>query len=195
MGWDSSSKGSLSAKEYVRKSYVFENERVKSEVVKDALVNRGTYYALVKVSPKEEGAKPLHYLAVALVRYYPSSDYDISVKHMDESMGPCEKNCPKAILDLADELSPLNDENDRNGYARAYRAACRERLNRRAKAAKPGDVLKFPEPLSFGNGAFSADMFKLVKEGRRMYFRTVPDGRACRIPRWKDRAYEVVAGA
>jgi hypothetical protein len=85
----------------------------------------------------ERDGKPVRYIALYLLR----GDRDgWGYKPMDETVGPCEKDCPLKFLDLA---SP-----DPSGYAkqwreevRAYHAAQRAK-RALIKALKPGSVLQ-----------------------------------------------------
>src|SRR3546814_10831371 len=63
---------------------------------------------------------------------------------MSENMGPCEADCPAAILEL---LSPTDHE-----YALDWRARCRANLVLRARNISDGDRIRLPEPLTFTDG-------------------------------------------
>ena len=72
--------------------------------------------------------------------------YIFGYKDMSEDMGPCEAECPVAILDL---LTPTDRE-----YALNWRRRCREFAATRA--AKPkllhGQLVTFAEPIRFADG-------------------------------------------
>lgn len=121
-----------------------------------AVVKRNTLYAAIR-----ENKTGLVYCAVYLLRW--SRDYyNFSYKSMSEFCGPCEAECPERILKL---LSPLNDENDSNSYARNWRKRCYDNINSRKKI-NSGNVIKVNEPLKFTNGL----MFQYFKKiGKRMY--------------------------
>ena len=89
------------------------------EVVKSAMAG-GNYYAVV-----HNVRRDCYYLIVCLTEV---KDGEFYYKDMDDTMGPCEKQCPKSILDLADKLCPCTDEYDPHGYAKAWRDECRKRL-------------------------------------------------------------------
>src|SRR3546814_15426838 len=59
---------------------------------------------------------------------------------LTENMGPCEADCPAAILDL---LSPTEHE-----YALDWRARCRANLAHRARKLADGDRIRLPEPVT-----------------------------------------------
>ncbi|WP_339454568.1 DUF6927 domain-containing protein, partial [Pseudomonas sp. EA_5y_Pfl2_R50] len=81
---------------------------------------------------------------------------------LDESMGPCEDNCPAHILDL---LTPTDKE-----YAIDWRRRCRANLERRTRKIEDGDRIKLASPLTFTDGHVGEE-FIVVKRGRRLSFR------------------------
>ena len=69
---------------------------------------------------------------------------------MSEFAGPNVCDCPQRIIKL---LSPLNDENDVNGWARGWRKRVDEYWNKRKELQNNnGNVLKTKEPISFTSG-------------------------------------------
>ncbi len=148
MGWYSFSM-KKPVKEWFKESL---NERY--EVVDIALVQRQTLYAAVK--NKETGEI---FCAVYLIRW--SRGYhNFSYKDMDEFCGPVQSNCPMRILKL---LTPLNDENDPNHWARDWRARV-EKYHERNKKIKTG-IIKTAKPIEFTSGR-SYQYFKKI--GRTM---------------------------
>ena len=111
-----------------------------------------TYYAAVR---DDESGDVIG--VVTLVRYY--RDGTMGVKHMDDAMGPCERECPENILDL---LTPTDQE-----WALAWRADCRENLRRRAviNGLKIGEMFSFSKPLRFTNGEEYQE-FRLIRRTR-----------------------------
>ena len=89
------------------------------------------------------------------------SDGEFMWKDMDETVGPCEDDCPKKILD---QLSPTTSE-----YALEWRKRCRAKLALGKVKYHHGDVLEFPNEISFSNG-FKGKTFILYKEGRKTMF-------------------------
>lgn len=89
-----------------------------------------TMYALV------ESGKPGETMKFIMVYLLGANDGDWGYKDVDESMGPCECDCPVKYLDEADE--PVNE------YAREWREKCRARAEakakQRAKKPKVGEV-------------------------------------------------------
>jgi hypothetical protein len=106
-------------------------------------------------------------------------------------MGPCERDCPKAILDL---LTPTNHE-----HAQRWRDDCRANAAaRRARQAKPtpraGQTIIFDESLAFADGK-SFDRLEVIANPhshRTVLFRAPGSGNLYRIPNIKSRAYRLV---
>lgn len=111
-----------------------------------------TYYAAIRDDESGDVVA-----AVTLVRYY--RDGTMGTKHMDDAMGPCERECPANILDL---LTPTDHQ-----YAQEWRAECRENLRKRAviSALKKGEVFKLKKPLKFTNGSVHEE-FEVVRKTR-----------------------------
>jgi hypothetical protein len=111
-------------------------------------------------------------------------------KDLTEHMGPCESECPAAILD---ELTDTHSE-----HALAWRARCRANLvQRKLQNAKPtprpGQTIIFDEPMRFSDGQ-ERTRFEVVAnpKGRTPLFRD-PETRAiCRIPAFRKRAYRLI---
>lgn len=122
---------------------------------------------------------------VVLIRWVPNDWYNFGYKDMDEVMGPFEYDCPQRIYDL---LTPTDNE-----HALEWRAKVRERLalRRDAKAVKPGDRLRFAEPLSFTDGT-QGDTFEYVggRRGRNLFKRTGYYVPRVTIRDWRTRPFE-----
>lgn len=116
------------------------------DVVKSAMVG-STYYAAIKPLKKCTGKDdnenyiyvdlPQKEQTVSAVVFLTSTDmkdyFNFSYKDMCESMGPCQHDCPKGILDL---LSPTDNE-----YANEWRKACYEN---HTKKNNPDALNKLP---------------------------------------------------
>lgn len=118
-----------------------------------------TYYAAVERIHIADATRDVE-AVICLVRYNPRDPegYIFGYKDMSESMGPCERDCPEAILDL---LTPPHNE-----YARQWRMDCRTRAAARRALSKkplprPGQMIVFDEPLSFSDGNI-LDHFEVV---------------------------------
>ena len=124
MGWDAFDKAfclTNSRGQIDRKATVAHEIEVWGDckVVKAAMAGTTFYGVVYNVKHNQ------HYLVVILTSV---KGDDFAYKEMTDTMGPYEKDCPKSILDLADKLCPCTDEYDYAGYAKEWRAACREQL-------------------------------------------------------------------
>jgi hypothetical protein len=129
----------------------------KYEVLDSALVQRTTFYAAIK--DKETGQVSCD---VLLIRWSPKTWDNFCYKPIGEFSGPCEINCPQRIMKL---LSPLNDESDPNGWARAWRIRVEEYWKKRNTINK-GGVIKTESPVSFTSG-YEYQYFKKI--GRSLW--------------------------
>lgn len=102
---------------------------------------------------------------------------------LSEHMGPCEADCPVAILDL---LTPTDSQ-----YALEWRARCREKLARRARKLADGDRIRLLEPITFTDGNVAQE-FVVCKRGRSLVFRDLQNGRFYRISRYRERPWSIV---
>lgn len=142
-----------------------------------------TYYAAAQ--EMVDGVGGAVFAIVCKVMWNPRSKTaeHFGYKDMDESMGPCEDNCPAHILDL---LTPTEKE-----HALDWRLRCRANLERRARKIEDGDRIKLASPLTFTDGHVG-DEFILMKRGRRLSFRD-PDTRiGYAISRFMQREWTIV---
>lgn len=101
--------------------------------VKKSTMHGSVYYAavenLVRYAGRDENGEAIYesvpenerktWAAVFLTSVDSRDYFNFSYKDMDESMGPCECDCPLSILNM---LSPTEDE-----WALAWRQRCREK--------------------------------------------------------------------
>ena len=183
MGWTYTHKfPSMSITEYF-KALVSEN----LEILDSALVNLHEWYAACR--DKRNGE------VFALV-YLVNSDnrakdgFNFGYKSMEESMGPCEDNCPERILNLLTETS--------NEWAIEWRQRCRRKIEQRAKAKtiKDGTVVRFSHPLKFTDGE-TLDTFTIRKQNRKTLFMATINGmsKLYRISKWETRPFDVIPTA
>lgn len=111
-----------------------------------------------------------------------SDGYDFGYKDMEETMGPCEADCPAKILNI---LSALRDP---NSYAHDWRKRCRESLAKpKRKAFTDGQIIVLKEPASFGDGVkrqtFRVQIWQnYTRRGKAKTFYLCQDtGARCRI--------------
>ena len=101
-------------------------------------------------------------------------------KDMDETAGPVECEAPAKLLDM---LSPTTHE-----YALDWRKRCRSHAARTGRRLKPGDVIRFTEPLRFSDGS-EGQTFRVKKERfaganrATTFFTCIETGADCRISR------------
>ena len=163
-------------------------------VLKSALVGT-TYYAAVRL--EEQGHRAVVFGLVVLTdaKRKASDNYTFGWKDMDETMGPYECEAPAAVLDL---LTPTTNKN-----ALRWRTDCRRNLldaarTRKARSSKPkpGDRIRFNEPLSFSDGLSlqEFDVAIIKRRSRNLtVYRSVKTGGLYRIERIDRLAYELVA--
>lgn len=168
MGWlyMRSLEGHDGPRAYLDAQFTYERPEVVSKVLKSAFVTPRVYYAAVECFTKSTGSR-IVWALVCLVHYNPRDrdGFIFGYKDVDETMGPCETECPEAILDLLTETD--------SEYALDWRKRCREHAAaRRAKAQnpvpRPGQTITFDEPVRFADG-LSFTTMKVVanRPGRR----------------------------
>lgn len=148
--------------EWVRREYPLGSNY--EYVGRGYLTKMSEYYAPVKNKTTGEIS-----CVVAMVKFSGSGwNKEVGIKFMDETMGPCIANCPKAVLDIIEQSKPLNQ------WAEKWRKKCWENLANKKQAQKitNGAVIKFKEEISFTNG-HKGDTFQVVKKGNKTWFRGV----------------------
>ena len=144
-------------------------------VVKSQM-NGGNWYAVVEhAKDTEHYRKGECFLMVALTEV---NGDEFVYKDMDDTMGPNGCDCPKAILDLADELAPLSSYRY-VGYAQEYRDRCREAIRIKNsptafKNVKPGESVLWHVPedsrLMMDGESIAGKTLRLTKfKGRRSW--------------------------
>lgn len=149
-------------------------------VLDSALVRRCVFYAAIERIEAETGKRDV-WAAVFLVKFVPlgQDGCNFGWKDMDETMGPCEADCPRRILEL---LTPTDNE-----YANDWRARCWAKINRpRPPKLANGDSFKWGGRRYTVTGNF----------GRKGYQVRRDDGAIYRMPysRMKDATDFEVAG-
>jgi hypothetical protein len=194
MGWlyMTSLKGFAGPRQYLDAQFTYERPEHKSKVLRSALAKMRVYYAAVERIDIQSGER-IVWALICLVRYNPRDreGYIFGYKDMDETMGPCEQGCPKAILDL---LTPTD-----NSYAMEWRAACRAHLAAaqtlaRKPSPQPGQIIILDSPLSFRNGR-TLQRFEVVanpRNSRAVVFREPGRHALYRIPNVKRHGYRLL---
>ena len=154
----------------------------------DLAIKLRAAYAAVETVEKATGQREV-WAAVILLRYsrVKGDPYPFGTKDLEESMGPCECECPARILD---QLTPTNNE-----HAREWRLRCRARLDRPGVPA-PGTRVRFEDPIKFRDGATVSE-FTVEKRGERGRQLRGINGGLYTIPRtfWKNRTWTPVVDA
>jgi len=125
------------------------------KVIKSAFVG-STWYAAVRISVPDQTPYTVAYVYLTQM----GRDGDFGYKPMDESVGPCEVDCPVGIMNL---LTPI-DQLPGVGYAADWRARVAAAHERKAGARRQrarivsGTRIRFATPLRFTDGA-SYDRF------------------------------------
>ena len=94
------------------------------------------------------------FAAVFLTRRH---DGEWGYKEMDECVGPVEANAPRKLIKM---LSPTSSE-----WANQWRESCLRNATLKSRKLVDGDIIEFPEPLSFTDGK-TASKFRVVKEAQ-----------------------------
>lgn len=120
-------KGNIDRKAECDDLYTWNNEETgdKCRVLKSAMVGATWYGACERTRP---GQEPYVFAGVCLTSVDRRAGFDFGYKDMDESEGPCERDCPLSILKL---LSPCDHE-----WALVWRKDCRENAAKKAAAKK-----------------------------------------------------------
>ena len=134
----------MSTKEFLRKEFEYESDRVRLEVLDIKIVKLNTAYMAVRRTNRVSNESFVFGAVVLLA--YPRGHFDIRYKDMDEDMGPYAVSCPESILNL---LTPTDNEN-----ALSWRAKCRQTIaDRKARLTlRRGMVFKTTNTVRFKNG-------------------------------------------
>jgi len=157
MGWTS-----YKAHEYKRGRVDVKKELdqwIVGDNLADSALVGSTYYAAVR--DRSEG-RIFGLVALTSVNNK-DPDFNISVKLMDETMGPCQYTCPKRILD---KLTPTDDE-----YALEWRNRCYEQIAEKNRQRRdPNSLKNLPEDTEIVFYAIS-DMEDGTKQGDEVLLR------------------------
>ena len=148
MGWTTTYKPSyITTREFLVDRFTDDGEKHCWKVLDVAIKNRRTAYMAIERTSKQTGQR-IVFAVVCLLQYWPKASYEnFGFKDMDESMGPCERDCPERILKL---LTPTDSK-----FAQQWREACWENIRRRKaiRGLKVGDLVEFEEPVLFTDGS------------------------------------------
>ncbi len=115
---------------------------------------------------------------VCLIHHCPKAEWNFGYKDMEECMGPCERRCPKTILNL---LTPTTEKTSLE-----WRKDCWDRIHKKENQPKvsPGDWVKFSKEMEFTNGA-KADTFQF-RNGSGF---CTQYGERVRISHWREKEF------
>jgi hypothetical protein len=143
-----------------------------------------TVYMAIRSTEKASAASHV-FAAVILISN--TRKHGFGYKDMDESMGPCQCDCPARIMRLLTPIADLPNP----GYAADWRARVAERKNEkhrqraRRQSLRIGSIVTLPSPVNFAGG-FTANTFRVVDFWRRTPVFLVLDellpGFRCRLP-------------
>ncbi len=138
MGWTYTNKSShISAGTYIKENLLtWTNPGYQYKLLDGGVVKFRTYYGAVEKMDLATGERNV-FAVVILLNYCRNDYYNFGYKDMDESMGPCEDNCPKRILQL---LTPTDSKN-----ANDWRERCWAKINKKKEMPKivPNMVLQY----------------------------------------------------
>ncbi len=123
---------------------------------------RGTIYAAIRNHDKSEGKS---YVFFAVVLFKNNERDGFGYKDMDESMGPCEVDCPDRIMRLLSPISELPNP----GYAAEWRRSVADAKERRAATRAKvsrlavGDKVKLTHPAHFRSNGIETDAFTVIR--------------------------------
>lgn len=193
MGWtttcdyERNAKGLFTIREYLDQQVASDHpDFPRHEVLASSLHGKTEYYAAVRSTDRETG-KAVIFALIALVSYKPRDPdgHTLGWKEMSENSGPYCFNCPDRILAMLDDTD--------NANALEWRQRCRDHRVEKREASKAfidGTVIRFKMPLVF-SGGIERQEFTVEKHGRALRFRA-EDGTLCRIPKARERPFEVI---
>lgn len=152
MGWTFTNRPAWqSVKEFLAGRVNCENERRRWILLDCAIVQLRTAYMAVEIVDKTDRGELDHSTRkvvafVYLLDYQPKDYHNTGYKDMDESMGPCQCDCPERILKLLTET--------KNEYAMSWREMCRRNIEERRRRIRPktGDVVRSGQPIKYSDG-------------------------------------------
>jgi len=128
-------------REYLDAQFTHTSATMTRTVLRSAVVKMRTYYAALEILRPDQPREVVG--IVGLIKYSKREreGYVFGYKDMSEDMGPCESECPVAILDL---LTPTTNE-----YALDWRKRCRAFAEQQCSKLplRTGDRITFPEAI------------------------------------------------
>jgi len=180
MGWTYTFRGNTPMKEFLASRVNCENKHAKWQVQDIAIVRIRTAYMAVEIIRRNQetgvlGTTTREVVALVFLLDYRPNDpgFDTGYKDMDETMGPCESECPERILQL---LTPTTHE-----YALAWRQRCWDNIAQRKSFRFSKDDVLETQPISFMDGVARSRFKVLSLKPLRLLCQDTSV--MCRVPR------------
>ena len=151
--------------EYITREFTHDSGTTAATVISAAAVG-STIYAAIRNHDKTTSKS---YVFCAVILFKNNERDGFGYKDMDESVGPCEVDCPARIMRL---LSPIEDLPN-PGYAAEWRksvaAANAKKAEARSKIGKltVGDKVKLTHPAHFRSSGIETDSFTIIRFQKR----------------------------
>jgi hypothetical protein len=124
-----------------------------------------------------------HSMGIVILMSFRADEW--AYKDMTEEMMPYYYDAPLSLIHKLEKLCPAIE-----GNARQWRDYCIAQATKIKVKLETGTTVKFKHELNFR--LFKADTFEVFKDGRKTFF-YAPNGVKCRITKWQDKEYEVIA--
>jgi hypothetical protein len=175
---------------YLDDQITCDRPEIQTRVLRSAVVKIRTYYAALEVLRPDRELRVVGIVCLIKYNLRDKEGFIFGYKDMDEDMGPCEAECPAAVLDL---LTVTTNENALN-----WRATCRLRIAQRAAVPRlrNRDVIEFEESITFVDGTTHRRMEVWIdpRRPRTIRFRAGDGWSAYRIGDLRRRPFTVVGG-
>lgn len=152
-------------------------------VLESACPGNRVYYAAVQRS--DDGVAGQISAVVCLVRWNPKAKdgFVFAYKDMSESMGPNEADCPLRVLE---RLTSTN-----NPVSLDWRRRCFATIRRRSRKLPDGALIRFPEPIAFGDNS-RHELMRVLHQGNRIILTRSDGCGRYRVGNLLDRKFEIV---
>ena len=151
--------------DYITREFTHDSGTSASMVIAAAAVG-STIYAAIRNHDRASGKS---YVFCAVILFKNNERDGFGYKDMDESMGPCEVDCPDRIMRL---LSPI-EELPNPGYAAQWRASVAVAKARKAEARLKisklaiGDKVKLTHSAHFRSSGIETDALPVIRYQKR----------------------------
>lgn len=152
-------------------------------VLESACPGNRVYYAAIQ--RLDDGVPGEVTAVVCLVRWNPKAadGHVFGYKDMEESSGPYEADCPLRVLE---RLTSTN-----NPVALDWRRRCFATFRRRSRKLPDGALIRFPEPIAFGDNT-RHELMRVMRQGNKIILTRSDGGGRYRIGNLLDRKFEIM---